>query len=70
MKPLNTGWVHPINESLRIDTGIGVISWAQRKPGYQRFPRIWSDSNAFATPATAFVVIGRRVFHIARIIIS
>jgi hypothetical protein len=50
------------NESLRIDTGSGVISWAQRKPGYQRFPRIWSDSNAFATPATAFIVIGRKSF--------
>ena len=27
------------NESLRTDTGTGVISWAQRKPGYRKSPR-------------------------------
>ena len=27
------------NESVRTDTGSGVISWAQRKPGYRKGPR-------------------------------
>ena len=27
------------NESVRTDTGSGVISWAQRKPGYRKVPR-------------------------------
>jgi hypothetical protein len=37
-----TGSSNPLpsaNESLRTDTGSGVISWAQRKPGYQKGPR-------------------------------
>jgi hypothetical protein len=37
-----TGSSNPLrsaNESARTDTGSGVISWAQRKPGYRKDPR-------------------------------
>jgi hypothetical protein len=36
MKPLNTGWVHPINESLRTDVQLIEMMTAESNPKRSR----------------------------------